>query len=113
MFAKPGAKSPHRVFYHYDGRHRLVAVRSGKWKLMFPQNYNSPVPGKGGIPGKPRRKTIPLSLFDLRADIGETTNVADRHPEVVKRLQAAADEMRKELGDGRENRGVARRPLGR
>jgi arylsulfatase A-like enzyme len=113
MFAKPEARSPHEVFYHYDGGNRLVALRSGKWKLMFPQSYNSPAPGKGGLPGKGRRKQIPLSLFDLESDIGETINVADQYPEVVARLKRHADQMRKELGDGKDNVGTARRPLGR
>lgn len=112
MFGKPGAKTPHEAFYHYDGRHRLVAVRSGKWKLMFPQTYNSPIPGKGGIPGKARRKSIGLSLFDLAEDIGETTNVAEQHPEVVARLQRYADAIRRELGDGPQA-GPGRRPIGR
>ncbi|GIW78239.1 MAG: arylsulfatase [Gemmatales bacterium] len=112
MFQHPGAKSPHPVFYHYDGRNRLVALRSGKWKLMFPQSYGSPIPGKDGRPGKRVSKTIPLSLFDLEKDIGETTNVAEKYPEVVQRLMAAADAMRKDLGDG-PKAGPGRRPIGR
>jgi hypothetical protein len=30
----------------------------------------------------------------------EQHNVADQHPDVVKRLQQLADEMRQDLGDG-------------
>jgi arylsulfatase A-like enzyme len=113
MRGKPGAKSPHEAFYHYDGGHRLAALRSGKWKLMFPQSYGSPIPGSGGLPGKGRQKSIPLSLFDLEHDIGETTNVADQHPEVIERLQRLAERMRRELGDGADNVGAERRPLGK
>jgi arylsulfatase A len=112
MFGKPGAKTPHEVFYHYDGGNRLMALRSGQWKLMFPQSYNSPIPGKDGLPGKPQRKTLPLSLFDLANDIGETTNVADQHPDIVARLKGYADKMRKELGQGKQA-GPGRRPIGR
>ena len=112
MFGKPGAKTPHDVFYHYDGGNRLMALRSGKWKLMFGQSYNSPIPGKGGIPGKGRRRNIELSLFDLESDIGETTNVADKHPEVVERLKRYAEKMRMDLGDGNKA-GPGRRPIGR
>ena len=86
MLGKAGAKSPHEVFYHYDGGNRLVAVRSGKWKLMFAQTYNSPIGGSGGIPGKNQRKNLELSLFDLRADVGETTNVAGERPDAVRRM---------------------------
>jgi hypothetical protein len=81
---------------------------------MFPQTYSTITdPGVGGIPGKGKRHSLPLSLFDLRADIGETTNLADQHPEVVARLQKLADEMRAELGEGKQNPGTARRPLGK
>jgi arylsulfatase A-like enzyme len=112
LFDKPGAKTPHDVFYHYDGGNRLVALRSGKWKLMFAQSYNSPIPGKGGIPGKGQAKKIGLSLFDLENDIGETTNVADKHPDVVERMKGYAEQMRKDLGHGTEV-GPGRRPIGR
>ncbi len=113
MFATPGARSPHEVFYHYDGGNRLMALRSGKWKLMFAQDFNSPMPGSGGIPGGSRRRHIELSLFDLETDVGETTNLADEHPEVVQRLRAYAARMREQLGDGKQNVGTQRRPLGR
>ena len=52
MTAEPGAKTPHEYFFHYDGANRLMAVRGGKWKLMFPQTYNSPERGEGGMPGR-------------------------------------------------------------
>lgn len=113
MFAAPGARSPHEVFYHYDGGNRLMALRSGKWKLMFAQDFNSPIPGSCGIPGTSRRRHIELSLFDLENDIGETTNLADEHPEVVQRLRAYAAKIREQLGDGKQNAGTQRRPLGR
>ena len=113
MLGKPEARSPHDVFYHYDGGNRLAAIRSGKWKLMFPQTYNSPTPGSGGLPGKGNRKRIELSLFDLENDLGETTNVAEQHPEVVQQLQDHAEKIRQQLGDGNENVGTERRPLGR
>jgi arylsulfatase A-like enzyme len=113
MKGTPDAQSPHEAFYHYDGGMRLVAVRSGKWKLMFPQNYRTIIePGREGIPGKAEQKSIPLSLFDLETDIAETTNVAAANPNVVQRLKTLADEMRAELGDGKQNPGAERRPLG-
>jgi arylsulfatase A len=53
-------------------------------------------------------------LFDLKTDPGETTNVADPHPDEVARLQQLADHARDELGDkltkreGREVRPAAK-----
>jgi hypothetical protein len=47
----------------------------------------------------------PLKLYDLKADIGETTNVMADHPDVVKRLLALAEKARDDLGDvGREGK---------
>ena len=56
--------------------------------------------GSGGTPGKydNNRKTG-LALYDLATDIGESRNVVDAHPEVVKRLTELADAMRRDLGD--------------
>ena len=60
------------------------------------------------------RGRIGLALFDLREDIGETTNVAEQHPEVVERLRRLAEEARKELGDAAKDRtGSGVRPAGR
>jgi len=42
---------------------------------------------------------MPLKLYDLEADIGETTNVADDHPAVVSRLGALAEKAREDIGD--------------
>ena len=106
----PGARSPHEALYFYWGR-ELQAVRSGTWKLHFPHEYRS-LTGKPGADGKPNGYTlqkIGLALFDLETDPGETRNVADRHPDVVARLQKLADQIRDDLGDTatmREGRGV-------
>ncbi|MEQ8791097.1 MAG: sulfatase [Pirellulaceae bacterium] len=111
VFGEAGAKSPHEVFYYYAGRN-LQAVRSGDWKLMLPHNYRRPMPaGEGGKPGEYGGQRIELSLFNLADDVGESRNVADRHPDVVERLQGFARRAREDLGDGgREGDNV--RPVG-
>ncbi|HEY1380280.1 MAG TPA: sulfatase-like hydrolase/transferase [Gemmataceae bacterium] len=102
LLGEPAATNPHEAYYFYWGR-ELQAVRSGKWKLHFPHDYRSltGTPGHDGKPGGYSNAHIGLSLFDLEADVGEKTNVADQHPDVVKRLQALADKERDELGDSR------------
>ena len=40
-----------------------------------------------------------VQLFDLENDIGEKTNVANKHPEIVKRLMKEIENARLELGD--------------
>lgn len=67
----------------------------------------------GGRDGKPapyeQRKVEKAELYNLDRDIGETTDVAAKHPEIVERLNALAEQAREELGDSltqRKGRGV-------
>ncbi len=101
---EPHAKSPHEALYFY-WLNRLDAVRSGRWKLHFPHDYGHPnPPGGNAKPGKLTTQRIDLSLFDLETDIGETTNVADLHPDIVDRLVKLAETARGDLGDSATNR---------
>jgi arylsulfatase A len=113
--AQPGAKSPHEALYFYWGK-ELQAVRSGKWKLHFRHIYPSLGGKPGGRSGKPAiyvQGKTDLALYDLENDVGETTNVADQHPEVVARLQALADKAREDLGDSAtKQQGKGVRPAG-
>ncbi len=89
MAGARGAKSPHEAFYYYR-MDQLQAVRSGKWKLHLPYE----------IKRKNKTTTSSQRLYDLKADIGEKTNVAEQNPDVVKRLLALAEGAREDLGDG-------------
>ena len=115
MAGEAGAACPHDAFHFYWGRH-LQAVRMGKWKLHFPHAYRTLAGRKGGAGGKPvkyEQAKTDLALYDLRADIGETTNVADKHPDVVKRIEALAGAMRQDIGDSAKKiRGTGLRPAG-
>jgi arylsulfatase A len=98
MFGVSGTKSPHDAYYYFDG-YRLRAIRSGKWKLVFPHGYSVPQPaGMGGQHGKYGGGKIELSLFDLSNDIGESTDVKDKYPDVVKRIEGLAVAARADLG---------------
>jgi arylsulfatase A len=105
-----GAGSPQEAYYFYWGK-ELQGVRSGKWKLHFPHSYRSLTgsPGHDGTAGGYTDAHTDLALFDLEGDVGEKTNVADKHPEIVQRLKALAEKARDELGDTatkREGKGV-------
>jgi len=109
-----GARSPHDALLFYWGR-ELHAIRSGRWKLHLRHPYpHVSQPGAGGKPGKSEPRTMEPALFDLESDPGESRNVAEAHPDVVRRLQAIAEAAREDLGDAlvkREGRNV--RPVGR
>lgn len=97
--------SPHDALYYFNGL-RLQAVRSGSWKLAIaPQ-------GTGRGKGAPARATFDKPrLYNLDTDIGEKTDVASEHPEVVARLQGLIRQMDADLG--RNNNGPGVRPPGR
>lgn len=61
-------------------------------------------PGKDGLPGKYKPLPVGLELYNVRDDIGETTNVAAANPEVVKKLEALAEQAREDMGDKLTNR---------
>ena len=116
MRGEPGAVSPHEAFYCYYG-HQLRAVRDRRWKLHFPHTYRTLAGKPGGTGGTPvpySRAKIGLALFDLKNDVGETTNVAEQHPEIVARLEKLAEGAREALGDKLTDRvGSEIRPPGR
>jgi arylsulfatase A-like enzyme len=91
LSAQNNAKSPHEAFYYYQ-MDQLQAVRSRNWKLHLPlkpkkRNWGSPEPES------------PLQLYDLKTDIAESNNIAEKHPDVVKQLTAYAEKARQDLGD--------------
>ena len=137
LLGEADAKADRDGLVFYAGS-ELQAVRSGRWKLHFPHRYlvvngETRTDGKpagygrlapqsitnSGISGIASRhgyvvRDLPLSLFDLETDRGETTDVAAEHPEVVKRLTAIADRYREALGDSLTGTsGTENRPVGR
>jgi arylsulfatase A-like enzyme len=115
LASEPGAKTPRKTFYYY-WNNGLDAVRAGRYKLHFPHAYRTlsgPV-GKDGLPGGYAQAKTDLALYDLTADPGEKTNIADQHPDVVAELQKLAAAAREDLGDAHQNRsGKNRRPAGK
>jgi len=102
LTAKLNAKCPHEFFAHYYLTNELQAIRSGKWKLMLPhtsRTIKGQAPGADGKPGKYVPEKVTLALYDLDADLGETTDVQAKHPEIVAKLQGYTEAARVDLGD--------------
>jgi len=102
LFGTAGAVSPHELFCCYYAGGQLQAVRDARWKLHFPHDYATLDGKPGGVDGSPAaysNQKIELCLYDLRADPGETKDVAPQHRDVVERLQALAARAREDLGD--------------
>ena len=100
LLSETPGPTPHLAYYYYFMTH-LNAVRSGRWKLhvarmggRYPDYEPNPV----------------LELYDLSSDIGETRNIADAYPRVVRQLQALAQVAREDLGDGKRAGGDVRPP---
>lgn len=94
--------NPEKAFYYYLRVH-LQAVRQGRWKLHLPREKEpvgvAPFSRNTHIAPADRVGFAKPFLVDLTKDIGETTNVADQHPDVVARLLTLAESMREDLGD--------------
>ncbi len=73
----PGAKSPHTKdgIFLFTGGFRLQGYRLGDWKMSLVRN-------------KPE-------LYNLKSDIGETTNVAAQNPEVYEMMRKRVAEFQK------------------
>ena len=86
MSAKSGAKTPHKyLFFVLRGQ----SVRSGDWKYHKTSHFTTM--------GEGRDKTAP-ALYNLKDDIGETTNLIDKYPEIAERLANALDAHLQRLG---------------
>ncbi len=116
MRGEPGATTPHEALFFYWGA-GLEAVRSGPWKLHLPHTYRTlgdRPPGRDGTPAKYQQGRIGQELFNLENDRGETTNVAEQHPEVVSKLLKLVEQARQDLGDSNtRRRGANLRPASR
>jgi len=95
LSGEPDAENPRTTFYYYCYNH-LQAVRHGRWKLVLPRRAKPPWCSWSA---RMVDAVADVALFDLKTDVGETTNVAGEHPEVVAELAEWIEEARRDLGD--------------
>jgi arylsulfatase A-like enzyme len=96
--------SPRGAHYYFSG-YNLQAVRKGSWKLAFARQNQSM-----GQQALPDATTSEPRLYNLDQEIGEKTNLAADHPEIVKELQALGEKMMAEIGGANP---PGRRPAGK
>jgi arylsulfatase A-like enzyme len=70
------ARAPHESLYWRFGPQK--GIRKGRWKLVDWRDFDA-------------RRNSGWKLFDLDRDIGEKTDLASTHPEIVAELSAAWD----------------------
>jgi len=103
LFTQESTESPHEAYFFYYDVNQLQGVRYGDYKLYFEHTYRTMAgqpQGKDGLPGDYTYLTLDeVELYHLPTDPGERTNIAEKHPEVVAKIEALADEMRLKLGD--------------
>jgi arylsulfatase A-like enzyme len=97
-------ESPRGVHYYFF-KYNLQAVRKGPWKLAIaPQNETM------GREALADARTHQPRLYNLDQEIGEKTNLAAAHPEIVQQLTALGETITAEIG-GTDP--TARRPAGK
>jgi len=84
----PDATTPYEAFFYYR-KDKLEAVRSGNWKLHL------------GL----------KKLYDLDADIGETTDLYSENPEIVGKLKSLADKFLDDIEKNSRPAGYVANPV--
>ena len=77
---------------HYTSRGDLEGIRQGDWKLLIKkprQQRNNNQPNQ--------TKPPQIMLFNLAIDLGETTNLAEKQPDIVERLTARMGKLDAEI----------------
>ncbi len=67
---------PREIFFGYEPK-LGTAMRAGNWKLQT----------KGDV----------VELYDLSEDLKESTNIADKFPDRVKKMRAAIERWKSEV----------------
>ena len=77
----------------------VFAIRKGNWKLILNKGAGG---GWGGSWEKTKTTAKLVQLYNMKEDPGETKNLEEAHPEVVKEL---VDDLAKAFRDGRTTPG--------
>src|SRR5262249_45689813 len=82
LFEGKPVKRPHPLYWQYDfaiSRPWVVSLREGPWKLLADADLDR------------------FELYNLVDDVGESKNLAGKHPERVKQMAAAMKRLHEEI----------------
>jgi arylsulfatase A len=97
--------APRDAHFYFQGRN-IQAVRQGKWKLVIAPQTADAEKRAGVLSASPESPR----LYDLDADIGETTSVAEAHPDVVSQLRLLIEAMAADLATNSRPAGTVANP---
>jgi len=89
------SKSPREEFLYYTSQGAVEGLRQGSWKLLVKKPAAPRQPENKAAPAAPDETVI--MLFDLQKDLGEQTDLATQHPEIVTRLRARMEQLNTEV----------------
>jgi arylsulfatase A len=84
--------SPRDEFLYYTAQGAIEGIRQGSWKLLVKQPRRARKTAADAAPSAPQ-----VLLFDLATDLGEQTNRAAEHPDIVARLRERMTELDGEI----------------
>ena len=92
LMTHKNAKSSYSFLYYYGRDGELAAIRKGKWKLHLLEPSEKWAGKQPVVEALLNTKpTTPLPwLYDLSKDIGETHNISDANPKIVRQLKKMA-----------------------
>ena len=111
-----GEQKTHEYMYWDDTWYHNEGLRMGKWKGIrknskFEENPNTAA-NRGKWKGM-KHESGKIELYDLSKDVGERNNLADKHPDIAKKLGELMDkawrEPRSQADDG-VYKGTQRKP---
>lgn len=80
-----GKQLPPPIALYNNDKGQQSVLYKGKWKLLIEPGWYLQTLAKPGVA---------IELYDIENDPGEVNNVADMHPELVKRLTTMAEEWK-------------------
>jgi len=92
LLTDKSAKSPYSFLCYYGRDGELAAIRKGKWKLHLlepSEKWAGKQPVTEALLNTKPSTPLPW-LYNLSSDIGETHNVADSNPKIVRQLRKLA-----------------------